>query len=639
MKLLYFDYAAVIILALLLFTTYCRGLTKGRLNKCYVELIVVCLISVVADILTAYGDNFYIKNLFYRYSFHYIYLLTHNATTPLFVVYLMIVTDTDYKMRGFKSVFYMLPFAAVFSLMCANPFTSWMFYINDNYEYVRGPLFFVLYISAGLYLYMCVYYIVRYGRTIGFRRSIGLGSVIPLLISAIAIQFFKPDLLMEMFAIAIGMFLIASLIHRPEDILDTETGFSNKTACIDDVNRCIHNKKPIEIILINIGNFDSLKSLLNSAGLHKLHRTIAASISEINKKRGTFSEMFYVGSGILCLEINYTKLADTEAAAEEINQRLHEPIIMNDMEIDLTPYVCIVKCPKEISDADTLTRFAEQLSLSTYTGEVMHASEVFKKDRFDMMQHMDTIIENALSNHLFKVYYQPIYNIHTKTFNSAEALIRLIDRDYGFIPPDVFIPMAEKSGAIHRIGAFVLDEVCTFIESDDFKQLGIDYIEVNLSVAQCMRNNLTDEIKDIMAKHNVSPSQINLEITETTATYSQDALKDNVKNLHDAGINFSLDDYGSGYSNIERISTMVFDIIKLDKTFVNVANSKNHDIILKHTVSMIKELGMKIVVEGVETKELLDRFAKLGCDYIQGYYFSKPIPKGDFIDFVRKNNK
>ena len=128
-----------------------------------------------------------------------------------------------------------------------------------------------------------------------------------------------------------------------------------------------------------------------------------------------------------------------------------------------------------------------------------------------------------------------------------------------------------------------------------------------------------------------------MEITETTASNSQEALQDNVKQLHDSGISFSLDDYGTGYSNIERISSMIFDIIKLDKTFVNEADKK-HDIVLKHTVSMIKELGMKIVVEGIEDETLLKRFVALGCDYIQGFYFSKPIPKSDFIEFVKNKN-
>ncbi len=635
MKLLYFDYAAIVVLALLVFTTYCRGLTKGKLNRCYMQMIVVGLITAMADILAAYGDNMAITNMPFRYAAHCVYLLMHSATTPLFVIYLMIVTDTDYKMRRLKSLLYTLPYLVIVVLMCSNPVTHWIYYINEDLEYVRGSLFGVLYVTAFIYTYLSLHFLIKYGKTIGFRRTLGLGSMIPFMLAAMAIQYFKPDILAEMFANAIALLLISSLIHRPEDILDTETGFSNRTACFDDITRCIQNKKPLEVIIINITNYDSLSTLFDANGVHKLHRQIAAHINNINKTRDWFSEMFYVGNGILYLEMNYLALKDTEIAANELNKFFLKPLVMNGMEINMTAYVCVAKCPEDIPDVDALSRFTDKLPMLPYTGSVIKASEVYKKDQYDLMRNMDSIIENALSNHLFQVYYQPIYSIKEKRFNSAEALIRLIDEKYGFISPEIFIPIAEKSGAIHKIGAYVLDEVCAFIESDEFKKLKLDYIEVNLSVVQCMRNDLTEEILEIMKRHNVSSSQINLEITETTASYSQDALQENVKNLLDAGINFSLDDYGTGYSNIERISSMVFELVKLDKSFANVLNNKNHDVVLAHTVSMIKELGMKIVVEGVETKDLLDRFSELGCDYIQGFYFSKPVPRNDFIEFIK----
>jgi len=640
MKLLYFDYSAVLILGILLFTTLFRGLTKGRLNKCYIELIVVGLLSATADIFSAYFDNIQFQNIAVRNITHYTYLLIHSSNTPLLVIYLMIVSDTDYKMRRLKSILYTLPFASVVLALFTNPATNLVFYIDEDWNYVRGPLMKLLYVVAFTYMLVAFYYLIRYGKTIGKRRVFGVGSVTPLLLTANLVQLFYPHLLLEMFTYAISMLLVSALIHRPEDILDVETGFSNKSACTDDIDRCITNKKPLELILINISNYESLRSLFSANDMHTLHKSIAAGINEINlKHKFPFAELFHMGGGIFCLEMDYTRLKDTASLADEVNHFLLSGLSLNGMEINLTPYVCLVKCPSEIEDAETLSRFAEEIIHVSYTGSVLRASDVFHKDHYDLMRNIDNIIENAINNHLFNVYYQPIYNINHKNFNSAEALIRLKDPHYGFIRPDLFIPAAEKSGAIHRIGAYVLDEVCSFIESPEFKELGIDYIEVNLSVAQCMRSDLTKEILEIMQQHNVASSQINLEITETTASTSQDALQENVKNLQNSGIKFSLDDYGTGYSNIERISTMLFDIIKLDKTFVNVAGNDNHDVVLNHTVSMIKDLGMKIVVEGVEDEELLNRFTELGCDYIQGFYFSKPIPKTEFIEFIKLQNK
>jgi EAL domain-containing protein (putative c-di-GMP-specific phosphodiesterase class I) len=215
--------------------------------------------------------------------------------------------------------------------------------------------------------------------------------------------------------------------------------------------------------------------------------------------------------------------------------------------------------------------------------------------------------------------------------------LRLKDDEYGFISPELFIPVAEKSGAIHRIGTYVLEEVCRFIASDEYRALQMDYIEINLSVTQCMRPNLAQEVLEIMNRYGVKPDQINLEITETAASYSQNTMMENIETLTDAGISFSLDDYGTGYSNMRRIASMPFSIVKLDKSFINADRNPRIEIILENTIHMIKDMNMKIVVEGIETAELVQQFSDLKCEYIQGYYFSKPIPKEEFVSFIQNS--
>lgn len=313
--------------------------------------------------------------------------------------------------------------------------------------------------------------------------------------------------------------------------------------------------------------------------------------------------------------------------------------IINQMEINLIAHICIIKCPQDINDLNLLLAFENDLPKKTYTGDVMYASDIYKKEYYDIMNEIDTIIENALANHKFSVYYQPIYSVNEQRFNSAEALLRLNDDKYGFISPELFIPAAEKSGAIHKIGAYVLEEVCSFIASDEYKTLNVDYIEINLSVAQCMQNNLANEILDTLNKYNVATEQINLEITETAASDSQKIMNENLDILNKAGIHFSLDDFGTGYSNIKRIASLPLEIIKLDKSFTNLEENPKLQIVLQNTINMIKDMDMKIVVEGVETEELVKYFSQLECEYIQGYFYSKPIPRNDFVTFFRNSTK
>ena len=327
-------------------------------------------------------------------------------------------------------------------------------------------------------------------------------------------------------------------------------------------------------------------------------------------------------------------------AASLINDALHQTLKIDKFDLNLIPYVCLAKCPEDIDNFQSLisfgTDFHEKLP---YNGEVIHADGSTVKRMVSLLTGMDSIIERALANHGFHVYYQPIYSIEKKRFVSAEALLRLIDEKEGFISPEIFIPAAEKSGAIHKIGDYVLTEVFQFIASSEYKKLGLEYIEINLSVSQCMHHGLADSILESMSRYGVSSNQVNLEITESAASYNQSVMSENLEQLSAAGLTFSLDDYGTGYSNMYRIAALPLKIVKLDKTFVNNQNSKMWTI-LQNTVRMIKELNMEIVVEGIETEEMVKKFSDLKCDFIQGYFFSKPIPQREFVEFIdRWNNR
>ena len=186
------------------------------------------------------------------------------------------------------------------------------------------------------------------------------------------------------------------------------------------------------------------------------------------------------------------------------------------------------------------------------------------------------------------------------------------------------------------IGHYVLEEVCRFISSEEFQRLDLDYIEVNLSVVQCMQSNLASEILELLGQYKVQPSQINLEITETAASYAQKTMMKNLDSLTKAGIQFSLDDFGTGYSNMRRIASMPFHLIKLDKTFTNLEQNPKMRIVLENTIRMIKDMNMKIVAEGIETECLVRQFAELHCEYIQGYYYSRPIPRPEFVAFIEQ---
>ena len=215
------------------------------------------------------------------------------------------------------------------------------------------------------------------------------------------------------------------------------------------------------------------------------------------------------------------------------------------------------------------------------------------------------------------------------------------DNDGNFISPELFIPIAEKSSLIIDIGDFVLEKVCEVISEENLSEYGFEYIEVNVSMVECLQSNLAAKVMSVLKKHKVFPNQINLEITETSASEFTDIVDMNIKTLHDKNISFSLDDFGTGYSSLSRILSLSLKLIKIDKSIVQApftSSEKKSMILLENFVKTAISTGSDIVAEGVETKEMARHIINLGCKYIQGYYFSKPLPRDDFVSLIKDNH-
>ncbi len=639
-KILYFDYSAAVILVVLVASMWLRKMTKGRQNHYLLAVIGMSLVVVLADICAVQLDNMGMGNVLGKYISHTIYLLLHNWTTPIYILYLISLTDTWHKIRNslILRIVLILPITIVNIALIVNLFVPIIFYLDEQDTYTRGLGFPLLYITTVLYLIFGIVYLCRYRKLLPPLRYLSLLLMFPMGIFSTVIQFFFPQYLVEMFVQSICLLLIVMVIQRPEERIDLETGLGSLNAYAEDMRRSFENEKPVKLILINIANYEALRDMIGYSGMKEMLYQVTGILTDLVKRHKIQTDMYYIGNGTFRLTFEERYFHELETYAEELNEYLKPNLKLKQMEVNLLACVCIVNCPEDISDVDSLFAFGKALNSETYVGEVLYADSLLRVGHYDVKRDIDRILENAISNHKFEVYYQPIYSVKAEQFQSAEALLRLRDETYGFISPEVFIPAAEKNGTIHKIGEYVLEEVCHFIASQEFKELGMEYIEVNLSVAQCMEQGLSRKIIEMLKKYQISTRSINLEITETAYSFSQNIMMENLKNLTKAGIRFSLDDYGTGYSNMQRIALMPFDLIKLDKSFTNVEGNTKMRIVLENTIQMIKNMGMETVVEGVETAEMVKTFSDLQCEYIQGYYYSKPLPKEEFVKFIKNAN-
>ena len=208
----------------------------------------------------------------------------------------------------------------------------------------------------------------------------------------------------------------------------------------------------------------------------------------------------------------------------------------------------------------------------------------------------------------------------------------------GYISPEEFVPIAEHHGLIIEMGTFVFREVCRFIAERRLWERGIEYIDVNLSVVQCMQENLHEQLLAILDEFHLPYHCINLEITETAAVLSSEKLRNNMTRLMEKGVNFSLDDYGTGFSNTASIIEYPFHTIKLDKSMLwSATDSEKAMCALEHMIAMIKSMHMELICEGVETQSQATMLEHMGCDYFQGYYFSKPVNSETFLELLARD--
>lgn len=635
-KSLSFDIAALLILALLLISCIVRKMTSGTPNRLFLAFISFNLLATVFDIWAVALDNAGSTNRFALYTAHTAYLIVHTFTVPVYALFVISLTDTWHKIR--KSLFIQIvlwaPLLVVLAALLTNPATQKMFLVDGGYQ--RGEWFFLIYIAVAVYLFFVVGYMIWYRDLVERSKIIAVMSYIPIGITAMVVQMVSPATLVEMFSAAVSLLLMSIGVQKPEEIVDTDTRFMKYSAYATDMNRNYRNAKSVDIVMLNIGSFSSINTMMGYDFAMLVLSDVVARIRKVNRKLDNKGELYYLDRGRFRMVFNEKDRESAVKAAEMLVESLKEKSDFNNLDVSLNPFVILARCPEEIPDFKTLMSFGmdfhEKLK---YEGRVMHVDEVYHKGMFEIQNNIDDIIEEALEFKRFQVYYQPIYSVEKGRFVSAEALLRLFDPTYGFISPEILVTAAERSGAIHRIGDYVLEEVCSFIASEDFRKLGLAYIEVNLSVTQCMRVNLAEKVMAIMGKHRVSSEFINLEITETAASHTQEIMAENLNKLTRAGISFSLDDYGTGYSNIKRVIQLPLKIIKLDKTFVDEQDNPKMRVVLKNTVAMLKDMNMEIVVEGIETQEMLDFFTDLQCDFIQGYFFSKPLPKPEFINFLK----
>ena len=256
------------------------------------------------------------------------------------------------------------------------------------------------------------------------------------------------------------------------------------------------------------------------------------------------------------------------------------------------------------------------------------------KDKYERNNEIIACIKKAIEQESFEVYYQPVYDCHSHNYHTAESLLRLFDEHGEMISPTEFIPVAEKNGLLDNITWIVIKKVCQFLGEN--KDLSIKSISINVSMQQLTDKTLLQRIRSSLYQYDIAPEQLKLEITERVIAKNIRQVSWVMNQFIQEGIQFYLDDFGIGYSNLASVLSLPFETVKLDKTLIDDIVQNHHAYeAIKYIVNMLHYSGFQIVVEGLETKEIVDKIIELPVDKIQGFYFAKPMNEKDTKQFYQ----
>jgi EAL domain-containing protein (putative c-di-GMP-specific phosphodiesterase class I)/GGDEF domain-containing protein len=609
-----------------------KGLKAQLLSQHFVFMLLL-LVSILSSAASV-GSITLMENpeaqfFFLQYFLLELYFVLHTTLAILFVLYVMNVNGTAIGRKKRFYWYFILPYALGELVTLSNPLTNLVFYLDGELVYHRGMLLPFLYCLAAVYVLTGIYFFIRYQRAIPRADSVAICSAVVLSLLGVGVQALCPDFLVELFAEALTILGFMVMLEDRSGATDPTTLVFSRRAFVDANRRYMETGQSYSILLVKLMDLDRYSRLFDSRDVDMLLVAVARWLETVTDREN----IFRFGQEDFALTFVGRREKAAEEAALRILARFASPWKADETEVQPEAIVSIIRVPE---DVDSLSQL-QDLLLWGYQ-EARPGSLLVTHDELATLKRqlaVEDALRRALENRSLQIWYQPIWSSDSGTIVAAEALSRLIDDELGFIPPDEFIPIAEKTGMINELGAFAFEEVCRVLSDYRLADKGIHYLELNLSLYQLLREGVLEKLEKYRRDYGVAAAQINLEITESVSSDETPAVQELLRHLEELGYSFSLDDYGTGYSNLARLIEGSYTNVKIDKSLL-WGGEKNPSTarLLRNMIRIIRSLDMNVVQEGVETREQLDRVVKAGCNLIQGYYFSKPLREADFIAFL-----
>lgn len=604
--------------------------TNQRSSKWFNTLLGFTFIYLFSDIATVYTVNYMTDNILNRLT-HQIFIGSLETIIFSLFMYVEVLGNSSRKANEILRKLMAIPYIVALYFVLSGDV---QYQITDQGNYSYGPMVNTVYVISFIYVVVIFINTFRYRDAIGRKKRNALRIATGIWVFFAIFQYVFPTLLLSSLGIILEILVIYLSFENPNDNYDDATDSFNERAFTSVTTELFSLRKAFYIINIAVIDYTTINQNMG-------HKKALNLMQSINQYASELFDTTCYHCDENCMSIIFTGIiASNNSKLKQLAERMSLPFMVGDNSISISTSICVLPCPEFAEDIMSIKNW---LSYAMYNPSCNSKAIVFVNNDLQKEKQREedivTLVAHAISNDGFDVYYQPIYSTDKQSFISAEALVRLKDtQTFGYLSPEIFIPIAEKNGLIMDLGRIVFDKVCAFASMNRLQSLGVEYIEVNLSGIQAVDTSLPDLLAQTIKSYHLEPSFINLEITETAAVSSGSMLRANMNRLRNLGFSFSMDDFGTGYSNLSQIADTAYDLVKLDKSLIwpcfgkNKSDNAMH--ILKNITEMLHDIGAHIVAEGVETEEMAEYLKELKVNYLQGYLYSKPINEESYLNFL-----
>ncbi len=598
-------------------------------NNVFFAIVSLNILTSLIDIINAYFLSIDSVHLTALYLCSLGYFITHLMIVPLFFIYSISIIKEWGELKKIYKCFAVIPGVIMALLILTNPLTDWVFYYEDG-VYYRGVGMIPMYSIVAYYLLINFVILIKKRFLYTVRKQLAIHTSMIILILSVVIQYYHYELRVESFAVTFSSFFILCTINNPLDMVDKETGLFNRHAFETIFKKNLINGKYVDIVTVVLKEDDS-SDILTDEGINLQYAEFFRSLwSQVSVFR--IDEKEYV------LQFEEADEDILRIIIKSIEDRFTGNWETGMTKVKMNARICLLSVPEDIDNLDKYKAVIKDMV------ETKKYYRYMKIDNFDVSKlerkkKINESLMKAVKRDSFEITYTPIFSLDKKKVSAVEAGTRFLDSELGFVEESDILEFAEKTGEVFSLAEHFFAKACDFILSEEAANNGIEALFIKLNSMMCIKNGIMEKYAKYAEEHSVPASKIVFLISEYALSKAAEILEDSMMKLHEKGYRFCLDEYGSGYTNMESIYALPFDNVKMSKSVTRDASvNEKAAISMEGVLNTFRDLNIGNIVDGINEVDEYKQLDLMSCEYAMGQLFTEKLDLNRLKEAIKELN-